>query len=139
MAELLRFMATHLMFLFDSGKYRIVDSRSGRPAGDGLVVVESDSVRFRLVRDRSEMHLDIQPNPTDNGEWFGIGVVRRWLLGERPGYDYLDASTVSFLRDHLATIEAQWSDTAGREAGLRRLLEERAARADELFGKPPSG
>ena len=102
-------------------------------------MVESDSVRLRLVSDRSEMHLDVQPNPAEGDEWFGIGLVRRWLLGERPGYDHLDASTVSLLRDHLAAIEAEWSDSAGREAGLGRLSEERAARADDLFGKPPSG
>ncbi len=136
MAELLRFIATHLMFLFDPGRYRIVDSRSGRPSGDGLVVIESDSVRVRFVRDRSQMHVDIQPCPDEGEDWFGIGVVRRWLLGESPGYDYLDESSVAFLRENLVRIEAEWSTRAGREVGMQRLRDERAARAEELFGKP---
>lgn len=137
MAELLRFIATHLMFLFESGRYRIIDSRSGRPSGDGLVIVESDAVRLRFVRDRSEMHADIQPRSADGDEWFGIGVARRWLLGERPGFDHLDDSAVSFLREHLDRLEAEWSTVLGREVGLQRLRDERAARADELFGRPP--
>jgi hypothetical protein len=73
------------MFLFDSGRYRIVDSRSGRPSGDGMVVIESESVPPRFVRDRSEM-LAIQPCPDEGEDRFGIGVVRRWLLGDSPGF-----------------------------------------------------
>lgn len=136
MAELLRFVAAHLMFLLEPGRYRIVDSRSGQSPGDGLVIVESECVRLRFVRDRSEMHADIQPCLGDGDDWFGIGVARRWLLGERPGFDYLDDSAVIFLREYLNGLETEWSTAAGREAGLHRLREERAARADELFGRP---
>jgi hypothetical protein len=137
MAELLRFIATQLMFLFDEGRYRIVDSRSGKPAGDGLVVVESEAVRLRFVRDRSRLSADIQPCVDGVDDWFGIGVARRWILGERPGYDHLDESSVAFLRDHLGRIETEWSTSSGRETGLHRMRAERSARADELFGKPP--
>jgi hypothetical protein len=112
MTELLRFIATHLMFLFDSGRYRIVESRVGRPSGDGSVVIESESVRLRCVRDRSQMHVDIQPCLDEGDDWFGIGVVRRWLLGDSPGFDYLDESSVAFLHENLDRIEAEWSTSA---------------------------
>ena len=138
MTELLRFMASYLTFLFETGKYRIVDSRSGRPAGDALVVLESPTVRLRLVHDRSQIHLDIQPNPPGPGGWYGIGVARRWKAGDRPGLDDLDESCVAFLRRELDGIEAEWSTEQGRQAGLDRLNEEQEARADELFGRPPT-
>lgn len=138
MTELLKFMASHLAFLFETGRYRIVDSRSGRPAGDALVVLESATVRLRLVHDRSQIHLDIQPNPCGSGDWYGIGVVRRWKAGDRPGLDDLDESSVAFLQRELDGIEAEWSTEQGRQAGTDRLNEEREARADELFGRPPT-
>ena len=137
MAELLIFMASHLAFLFETGKYRIVDSRSGRPAGDALVVLESANVRLRVVHDRSQLHLDIQPNPAGHGDWYGIGIARRWRAGDRPGLDDLDESSIAFLRQELDGIEKEWSTEGGRQAGLDRLNEEREARADELFGRPP--
>ena len=137
MTELLRFMVSYLTFLFETGKYRIVDSRSGRPAGDALVVLESPTVRLRLVLDRSQIYLDIQPNPPGPGGWYGIGVARRWKAGDRPGLDDLDESCVAFLRRELDGIEAEWSTEQGRQAGLDRLNEEREVRADELFGRPP--
>ena len=138
MAELLRFIAAHLIFLLESGGFRIVDSRAGTPPGDGLVVMSSDIVRLRFVHDRSQMHADIQPCLDEESDWFGLGVARRWLLGDRPGFDYLDESAVVFLQDNLERIEAEWSNPAGLEASLKRLREERAQRADELFGRPPT-
>ena len=138
MAELLRFIASHLMFLFDSDRYRVIDSRSRGTSGDGFVVLESDSIRLRLVRDRSQMHLEIQPNPPDGEDWFGIGVARRWLLSERPGFDYLDESSVTFLRDHLGQLESELIGEGSRKRTLDRLRSERSARADEMFGRPPS-
>lgn len=139
MAELLRFISTNLMFLFDAGGYRIVDSRSGQPSGDGLVVVESEFLRLRFVRDRSQMHVDLQLRKCDGEDWFGLGVVRRWLLGDRPGFDHLDESSALFLRDNLERLEDEVSRGSGCNHALARLRDERAARADELFGRPVDG
>lgn len=135
MDELLRFVASHLMFLFESRGYRIVDSRTRGAARDGLLVLEAESLRLRLVRDRTEMHLDFQPNPSVDDDWIGIGVARRWLIDDRPGFDHLDDSAVAFLREHLEDIEAGFATQ--RDATFDQLRSEREARADELFGRPP--
>ncbi len=137
MTELLRFLASHLVFLFESGRYRIVDSKTRGRSGDALIILESDSLRLRLDRDRSQMSLDVQPNPPDGEDWFGIGVFRRWLLGERPGFDHLDESAAVFLRDYLEKIETELFSVDERSQTLDRLRAEREARADERFGKLP--
>ncbi len=125
------------MFLFESGGYRIVDSRARGTAGDALVVLESESLRLRLVRDRAEMSLDFQPNPPIDDDWIGVGVARRWLIDDRPGFDHLDESAVAFLREHLEDIEAGFARGAERGATLDQLRSVREERADELFGRPP--
>lgn len=138
MDELLRFMASNLMFLFESGRYRIVDSRARGTSEDALVVLESESLRLRLVRDRAEMHLDLQPNPPIDDEWIGMGVARRWLIDDRPGFDHLDELAVAFLREHLEDIESRFATGAERETTFDKLLSVREERADELFGRPPA-
>ena len=139
MEELLRFLITRSMFLFTLRGFRIVDSRTFGSSGDALIVLESASMRLRLVRDSAQMHLQVQPNQTDLDEWFGIGIARRWIVGERPGSDALDDQSVEFLHDQMDRLEAEFASAEGRDLAVARMRSEKRARAREMSKAPPPG
>jgi hypothetical protein len=132
---ILAFIAAHLGFLWDGARYRITGSEvSTSNGGDALLLVESDELRLRFVRDRGQLFLDFQPSfSSPDREWFSIDLVRRLQTGHREESAELDGGYASFLQEHLQEIEHQFGadEWPATSASLKKL---KAKRAKELFG-----
>ena len=132
MKDLLIFLALHLSSLLEAGWFRITNSDARD--GHGSVLLESSATRMMFVWERSEMSVRIQPKFAPEDDWFWIGVIRRVILGEKPGVDVLDESAAAFLQSHLPAIDAAFADVNSRSELVGRLREGREARSRELFG-----
>lgn len=135
MALILTFIAAHMGFLWDQARFRITGSDvTNVNGGDALLLVESDVLRLRFVRDRGQLVLDFQPVAGDAAsEWFSVDLIRRLLLGKPETSGLLDESYAAFIGQHLDAIEdrfrsERWPAT---QADLNRL---KVKRAKELFG-----
>jgi hypothetical protein len=135
MDEILAFLLNRASFLYKELGFRFVDSRySTSFGGDSLLVLTNDKIRFRIVRDRSQLFGDFQsaaPMPKD--KWFSIDVVRHRLTGESECPSELDDENMSFLRNQIGEIEKLFveSNLASTCNELRKL---EAERAKKLFG-----
>jgi hypothetical protein len=132
---ILEFIAAHMGFLWAGARYRITGSEvSTSNGGDALLLVESEELRLRFVRDRGQLFLDFQPSSSSaNGEWFSIDLVRRLKTGQREETAELDEGYASFVHEHLQEIEHQFS-AEGWPATSATLKKLKAKRAKELFG-----
>lgn len=135
MTLILAFIAAHMGFLWDGARYRITASEVATSnGGDALLLVESEKLRLRFVRDRGQLFLDLQPFfSSPDGEWFSIDLVRRLKTGRPEETAELDEGYAAFVREHLQEIEHQFSEEewAGTSARLKKL---KVKRAKELFG-----
>jgi hypothetical protein len=133
--ELLRFLVTRFGYLFEPGRYRFVDSTSGRSfGGDAMVLLESETLRLRFTRDRSQLLLEFQPIQGRKNEWFSPGLLRGLLLGDRGGSEVLSDEWASYLESALDELEVRLKNPATRDAAVAGLREQAKARAKELFG-----
>lgn len=133
MDEILDFLREHGAFLCGEG-YEIEDSLVADSFGDAYVVLQSDRLRLRLVRDRGQLFLDFQGLEREReADWFSIDIVRRWLTGVAQVSAELDEGSAVFLEERLADIESQFSGAhlSLTEKALRTL---EGQRAKEVFG-----
>jgi hypothetical protein len=129
-SEILRFLVEHCAFLYDTYRYRFVDSETTREfGGNAYLVLESPHLRLRFVRDRGPLFLDVQAKEGPR-DWFSIDLV--WtLLGNEPRASaQLDEDYVDFLRQNLEQIETAFSGEHLPQTmtTMRRLQRERAKR-----------
>jgi hypothetical protein len=130
MTAILEFLVAHLAFLYAPGRYRFVDSGSVESFGNAYLDLESDAMRLRMIRDRSQLFLDFAP--LDGKDWFSLDVVRRLLTGERQESSELSPDYAAFLEREIGEIERRFRDE--RDATVRALKELERVRAKELFG-----
>jgi hypothetical protein len=131
--EILEYLLKYCPFLLTSPRYRFVDSEVGSSFGDAYIVLESNALRLRFIRDRGQLFLDFQsPSQTGERHWFSIDVVRRLLTGDQPESAELDADYATFLEGNLEEIESRFAQRLDETLGHLRELER--ARAKELFG-----
>lgn len=135
MTEILLFIATHMGYLWRDARFRIAGSEVATSfGGDALLLVESQELRLRFVRDRAQLFLDIQPASLGaSDDWYSIDLVRRLFLGQPEDSAVLDPSYAEFLGESLDEVEARFAGERWREtrAALKKL---KAKRARELFG-----
>lgn len=134
MELLLLFVAQHLGFLFEGGRYRFVDSRAETPTGDAMLVLESPELRIRLTRDRSQLLMWFQPVQSEHSQWFSPGLLRGLLTGERPKSEVLNESGARFLASALPVLEDRLNDPQLASETVRELQHQANLRAKELFG-----
>jgi hypothetical protein len=130
MTAILEFLVAHLAFLYAPGRYRFVDSGSVESFGNAYLDLESDAMRLRMIRDRSQLFLDFAP--LDGNDWFSLDVVRRLLTGERQESSELSPDYAAFLEREIGEIERRFRDE--RDETVRALKELERVRAKELFG-----
>lgn len=135
MTLILAFIAAHMGFLWDGARYRVTGSELATSnGGDAFLLVESDELRLRFVRDRGQLFLDLQPSFSDlDGAWFSVDLVRRLHTGQRELTAELDEGYANFVREYLPKIERQFGadEWLTTQAELKKL---KAKRAKELFG-----
>jgi len=134
MAELLRILADWLIFFFDDNRYRLVYSEVGSTYGDALVELTSDRIRWRLVRDRSQVRLICQPveGTYKKWDWFSIDLLMRLITGSPPNSAMLTPEVAQWLSVHLTEIEERFANNRLPET-IRELRHMERVRAKEIF------
>jgi len=135
MDEILEFLLKHGSFLYKEKGCKFVDSRcSNSFGGDALLVLASDKIRFRLVRDRSQLFADFQEvDPLSDDEWFSIDIVRKHLTGELEYQSEMTPENAKFVRENFEEIESLFDPTC-LTVTRKQLHKLEAERAKKLFG-----
>jgi hypothetical protein len=135
MTQILAFIVAHMEFLWVGARFRITGSEvTTVNGGNALLLVESDVIRLRFVRDRDQLFLDFQPiHAASSSEWFSVDLIRRLLLGQPEVSGLLDEGYAEFVRDRLDEIEDRFGDAtwAATRDELKRL---KVIRSREMFG-----
>jgi hypothetical protein len=139
MVDLLLFIAKNFGFLFESGRFRFVDSRvDGGSRGSAMVLIESPAVRLRITNHHREMLLEFQPTRGAD-DWFSLGLLRGVLVGSRGGSEVLDAAWAQFFAQSLDQLESDLGDPRRAPMLVQKLREQAELRADALFGTSGNG
>jgi hypothetical protein len=133
--QILAFLVSSCSFLWSDYRYRIIDSQvSPSFGGDAWLIVASERLRLRFVRDRSQLFLDLQGTEGDEDTWYSIDLLWRLLLDQRRDSGELDPSYAEFLAAQLPEIEQRLSDPKIWPQTRQSLKELKRKRAKELFG-----
>ncbi len=133
MDEILEYLISYCSFLYDRNRFRFVDSMvSDAFGGDSLLVLASEKLQLRFVRDRGQLFLDFRPaqQKSDKG-WYSIDLVRQLITGESDYHSLMDEENAGFLKENLETIEQLFSER-NVEDTLSRLKELRRKRSKRL-------
>lgn len=135
MAELLRVLREWLLFFFASDRYRLAHSQVGPSFDDALIEFASNTLRWRLVRDRSQILLNCRPaeGKYKDWEWYSADVLIRLITGQRVDSAVLTQDMATWFEKNLSEIERRFSDER-REETKRELKKLEKLRAKELFG-----
>lgn len=131
---LLIFIATHFAYLFKPPGYRIVDSDVSESFGNALVVLESDTLRLRFTRDKSQLLMEFQPIDGRKNEWFSQGLLKGLLTGDRGGSEVLTPEWAGFLEEGLPELALRLAEPESRDTAVGGLRQQARLRAKELFG-----
>lgn len=135
MVELLKVLAEWLSFFFADNRYRLVDSQASESFGNAVIEFASDTLRWRLVRDRSQIFLDCRPvkGKYKEWEWYSADILIRLLTGNRVESAVLTQEMAVWFGKNLSEIEARFSENRLAET-LRELKKLEHLRSKELFG-----
>lgn len=129
------FLAEHLDFLSDEGFREAGSEQTGHNGGDAWLVMESDRLRLRFVRDRGQLLLDLQPvAPTSHREWFSVDLVRRLCRGRPERSAVLDEGYADFLREQLPDLVVRFAPDRWPRT-REELVELKRVRSREMFGR----
>ena len=126
MSSILQFLLNFCTFLYETGRFRFVDSAVGPGlSGDAMLVLESRILRLRFIRDRGQLFLDMHGLLSKRGDdWYSVDVVQRMLTGKQAISAELGEQYASFLNAHLDDIEALFAAERLEETtGTLRKLE----------------
>lgn len=136
MKELLEHLVRYWSFLWAGARYRITDSMVSTQFGSNAsLVVASDQLRLRFVRDRGQLFLDVQsPWATKTAEWYSVDLVYRLLTDERQDSAELSEAYVDLFQTRLPEIESLFSTKDSFKTTKPKLDALKALRAKEMFG-----
>ena len=127
---LVRLICERLPWLFSEYRFKVVDySYDARAFGNCLVILDSETLLLRFVRDRglTTVELAARANPD---VWYGLGSLLKMLHGEPP--DAAFEGTAVLLKENWPAltkalgpklIETKREQERLREEGLRTLRE----------------
>jgi hypothetical protein len=135
MDEILNFLLHQASFLYKEFGFRFVDSQVSKSfGGDAFLVLATEKLRFRLVRDRGQLFGDFQDAAySSKNEWFSIDIVRKRVTGEADYFPELNSDNAAFLRNHFGAIEKLF-DKATLVETRKQLHKLETERARKLFG-----
>lgn len=116
----------------------VAHSETSDSFGNASVILQAPALRLRVIRERSQIFLDVGPT-SEPSTWFDSAVVIDYLgLSANGGFHAEDARRV--LRSAGAFVTAMWSELTAKFNGaqlpatkreLQALAEQRAAK---MFG-----
>lgn len=134
MDEILQFLITHCSFLYREYGLKFVDSEaSGAFGGNAYLVLASDDLYVRMIRDRGQFLLDFQSRLKLKRKprwWYTVDLVRQLVTREEGYSSTLDHQNVEFLRRHFPEILERFSPSRYEEtrAELEKLAKVRSER-----------
>ncbi len=134
MRQLLELLLEHFLSLLDSGRFRFADSGAAASfGGEAFIVLESEGMRLRFVRDRSQLFLDFQATAyQDQGEWYSVDVIQQLVTSTEQDSAELDEARLSFVTSNIDNIEARFVESF--DSTIMELKKLEHARAKRLFG-----
>ena len=125
MSELLTFLASHLMFLFQDYGAKFVNSDTS--GADGAVDLETKAMRMSLDCERGQISFDFQSKEElpDNG-WFSYHIIRGFITGEFTHNAMLDKEAAEFLEAHMPMIINAFSPEYLEESKAKLIELEKA-------------
>ncbi len=132
MDEILEYLISYCSFLYERNRFRFVDSMvSDAFGGDSLLVLASEELQLRFVRDRGQLFLDFRTarQKGDKG-WYSIDLVRQLITGEREYHSLMNEENARFLKENLDTIEQLFSERNIKDtlSSLKELRRKRSKR-----------
>jgi hypothetical protein len=135
LVEILRYLADHCAYLFEPGRFRIVDSEVDPSfGGNAALVLESKILRLQFTNDRRKLQLEFQAVDGKPNDWFSPGLLRGALEGHRGGSEILTPEWARYLDVALEELEARLSDPARRDGMIEAMKAQARIRARDLFG-----
>ena len=137
MDDILKHIVRYWSFLWLGARYRIIDSMvSTHFGGDAYLVVASDSLRLRFVRDRGQLFLDLQPAwAAKQAEWYSSDLVHRLVVKKTLESAELSDRVVRFFSENLRDIEALFATREAFKVTKVELDRLKNIRAKEMFPK----
>jgi len=135
MAELLKVLGNWLVFFFEDNRYHLIYSEVGDSFDNALIEFESDRLRWRLVRDRSQILLNCRPSEGKfkDWEWYSADILIRLITGDQIQSAVLTQDMASWFECNLSDIERRFSEDMIEDT-QRELKKLERLRAKELFG-----
>ncbi len=133
MAEILKALSDWLLFFFAEDRYRLVDSSVSRSMGNASVTFVSDKLRWRLVRDRSQLFLDCRPEKGHDDLWYSVDLFMRLFDDKAPESAVLTQEMSVWVEQKLPWIEEAFSEEKSQHT-ISDLKVLKRQRAKELFG-----
>jgi hypothetical protein len=134
MIEILQFLIKFLAFLIVDGRYRFVNSMvSSSFGGDAFIVLESDKMRWRIVRDRTQMFAEFQSIKDDEKNWYTTDLLQRLLTESHVKTAELSPEVAFFLGSRIIEIESMFEESCLKKT-RRDLADLERIRAKERFG-----
>lgn len=111
MVELLRVLADWLNFFFINNRYRLDHSQVGPSSNDALIEFVSGTLRWRLVRDRSQVLLSCRPSKKGykESEWYSADIIIRFITEQKVDSAVLTQDMAAWFERNLSEIEQRFS------------------------------
>jgi hypothetical protein len=129
--ELLQILSSWLYFFLEPKGYRICDSKVFEGFGNASIVLERNELKWRLVRDRSQVFLDVRPPEGPDYAWYSLDLITTLLLGTAH-WSEITAESARWVEENIDEIESRFHPTA-RAATVRKLKELQRRRSKALF------
>jgi hypothetical protein len=114
--------------------FRFVDSKAdGISGGNAYVVLESDSMRIRLIKEYGKLYIEFQSVHSIRERWFTWDVIRELLLHKPESQAILDVEGSVQLEQLLPSLESAFS-ASNYIISEARLEELERKRSQRLFG-----
>lgn len=126
-------------YLREEHGFQIIESLwSESFGGDALVVLATEGLQVRFVRDRGQLFFDLRPDESD--KWYSVDLVRALISGRKAFHAIMDEENAGFVRDHFQEIMQLFSPERVNDT-TEELEELKRSRSRQLFGKrkDPSG
>ncbi len=119
-------LTERLPWLFKELGFRVVSSNYDAGSfGNSTVILESDSLRLRFVRDRGQVLLDLAP-VSERQKWFSLGSLYEAIHHESVKPEYtLDAKGSLLQKEFPALVEALGPKLRETQDEIERRKKER--------------
>lgn len=136
MEQILKYIISKCMFLFNNHNFKFIDSLATPSfGGSAYIVLTNGVINIRLIKDRDGLFLDFQSTTHRKKEWFSFEILGQLLTGNGKFNGKLDEYGTELLKGHFVEILNLFSSGVVLET-IQKLKSLEAERAKKLFRNP---